>query len=56
MNYDNRRLQEIQRERIVYEDLLDKAETISDVVHYQEKLCELQDEEKDILSRFDVVV
>ena len=51
---DNQRLREIQREKIVYEDLLDKSESITDCLIYQERLDELSSEEKDILGRCDV--
>lgn len=54
MNMDNQRLREIQREKIVYEDLLDKSESITDCLIYQERLDELSSEEKDILGRCDV--
>lgn len=54
MNIDNRRLREIQKEKLVYADRLEKADTISDSLIYQGKLDCLEKEEKDILSRYDV--
>ena len=56
MNIDNRRLREIQQEKMVYQDRLKKAETISDSLIYQGKLECLENEEKDILKRYDVVI
>ena len=56
MNIDNRRLREIQREKVVYQDRLDKSESISDCLIYQGKLECLENEEKDILKRYDVVI
>ena len=56
MNIDNRRLREIQREKKVYADRLEKSETISDSLLYQGKLESLEREEKDILARYDVII
>ena len=56
MNIDNRRLREIQREKLVWEDRLDKSESISDCLVYQGKIDILEKEEKDILSRYDVII
>ena len=56
MNIDNRRLREIQREKRVYEDLLDKSETINDCLIYQGKIDCLAREEKEILERCDVKI
>lgn len=56
MNIDNRRLREIQREKMVYQDRLKQSETISDSLIYQGKLESLEREEKDILKRYDVVI
>ena len=55
MNIDNRRLREIRLEKQVYKDQLEKSETISDSLLYQGKLESLEREEKDILSRYDVI-
>ena len=55
MNVDNRRLKEIQREKIAYKDMLEKSETISDSLIYQGKIESLEREEKDILARYDVI-
>jgi hypothetical protein len=56
MNIDNRRLREIQREKMVYQDRLEKSETISDSLIYQGKIEALEREEKDILARYDVII
>lgn len=56
MNIDNRRLREIRLEKQVYKDQLEKSETISDCLIYQGKLECLENEEKDILARYDVIV
>ena len=56
MNLDNRRLKEIQREKQIYTTLLDKADTISDCLDYQTRLDDLNDEEKQILERYDVIL
>ena len=56
MNQDNRRLQEIQREKQLYTNLLVKADTISDCIEYQSRLDNLNDEEKQILERYDVIL
>ena len=56
MNIDNRRLREIRLEKQVYKDQLEKSETISDSLLYQGKLESLEREEKDILSRYDVIL
>lgn len=52
MNIDNRRLREIQREKAVYQDRLSKSESLSDCLIYQGKLDCLENEEKEILSRY----
>jgi len=51
MNINNRRLQEIQREKHFFKQLLDESETISDCMTYQGKLDLLENEEKEILSK-----
>lgn len=56
MNIDNRRLREIQREKRVYQDQLDKSESISDCLIFQGKIECLENEEKDILKRYDVIL
>lgn len=56
MNQDNRRLTEIQREKLVWKDQLEKCETISDCLAYQGKIDILEKEEKQILKRSDVIV
>jgi len=56
MNMDNRRLKEIQQEKIVWQDQLDKAKTKSDYLAFQGKIEILEKEEKEILKRCDVHV
>lgn len=56
MNLDNRRLLEIQKEKKLFKSLLDQADTISDCLAYQGKLELLENEEKDILQRCDVII
>lgn len=51
MNIDNRRLKQIQKEKRLFQTLLDKSETISDILTYQGKLDILEKEEKEILKR-----
>ena len=55
MNIDNRRLREIQTEKRVYKSLLEQSDKISDCLIYQGKLDCLNREEKEILSRYDVI-
>ena len=55
MNIDNRRLREIQIEKRAYSKLLDEADKISDCLIYQGKLECLENEERDILKRYDVI-
>ena len=56
MNLDNRRLKEIQAEKLVWQDQLSKCETISDCLAFQCKIDILEEEEKQILKRCDVNV
>ena len=56
MNQENRRLKEIQREKILFQNMLDKSESISDCLTYQGKLEILEKEEKEILARNDVII
>ena len=56
MNLDNRRLREIKREKAVYQDQLNKANTPHDKQIYQGKIASLNREEKQILQRYDVIV
>ena len=56
MNLDNRRLKEIQQEKLVWKDQLSKCETTSDCLAFQGKLDILEDEEKQILKRSDIDV
>ena len=56
MNLSNRRLREVQSELIFYRKRLDEAETISDSLIYQGKIEILENEEKEILARYDVII
>ena len=56
MNLDNRRLKEIQAEKLVWQDQLAKCTTISDCLAYQGKIDILSEEEKQILKRCDIDV
>ena len=56
MNLDNRRLLEIQKEKKLFKSLLDNSDTISDCLTYQSKLELLENEEKEILKRSDVII
>lgn len=56
MNIDNRRLKEIQAEKLVWQDQLNKCESISEGFAFQGKLDTLEKEEKEILKRCDVNV
>ena len=54
MNYDNMRLREIQMFKSVYHHELDKCDSIRDCILIQDKIDELDKEEKEILDRFKV--
>ena len=56
MNLENRRLQEIQQEKLFWQDHLSKCDTISDCLAFQGKIDILEKEEKEILKRCDVHV
>ncbi|MBR3214277.1 MAG: hypothetical protein IKF79_07200 [Methanosphaera sp.] len=56
MNMDNRRLTEIQQYKNAYTRLMDKSETFHEIEEYNRKIQELEAEEKEILSRFDVKI
>ena len=56
MNKDNQRLLEIKRFKQGYQKLMDEATTLSDILEYHKKIKELEKEEKEILSRFDVII
>ena len=51
MNIYNHRLKEIQKEKQLFQSLLDKADTISDCLTYKGKLEILDSEEKEIRER-----
>lgn len=54
MNPENRRLKEIQAEKLVWQDQLNKSDSISDCLTFQGKIDILEKEERDILARCDV--
>lgn len=57
MNIDNRRLREIQRQIKAYRTLMDCSDAnINERLIYQGKIEALEREEKEILSRYDVIV
>ena len=56
MNLDNQRLRELQMEKAAYQKLLSQADTIADCLIYEAKLESLENEERDILRRCDVIV
>lgn len=56
MNLDNRRLTEIQQYKNAYQSLMDKSESISEIEDYNQKIRELETEEKEILERCDVKI
>ena len=55
MTINNRRLEEVKKEILDYEKLLDESQTISECLIYQGKLESLYREEKEIKSRYDVI-
>ena len=55
MNIDNRRLREIQLEKRVYQDQLNKSQTPHERQLYQGKLASLNREETQILKRYSVI-
>lgn len=56
MNQDNQRLKEIQQLKKGYENKMLEAPTLSEAFEYQDKWNELEDEEKQILARCDVII
>lgn len=56
MNLDNQRLKDIKELKNAYNVLISKSDTIKDCIHYQNKIDELEVEEKQILERFDVII
>ena len=56
MNADNRRLLEIQQYKKAYHSLMDKSQSLSEIEEYNNKIKELETEEKEILERFDVKI
>ena len=47
----NRRLSEIQDEKLKFQDMLDNSQTISECLVYQGKLDILEKEEKEIIEK-----
>ena len=56
MNVDNERLREIQQIKSAYVRELHNSDSISDCIHYQTKIDELEKEEIEILQRFKVEI
>ena len=56
MNLDNRRLKEIQSEIKAYTELYNQSTKETDKQIYQGKLKCLEEEEKNILKRYDVII
>ena len=56
MNLQNRRLKEIQLEKKIWTNQLQKCESISECFAFQGKLDLLEKEEREILKRCDVHV
>ena len=56
MNLDNERLKEIKLMLSIYYHELDKSESISDCLLIQGHIDRLENEEKEILKRCDVIV
>ena len=53
---DNARLREIQQLKIGYKNKMSEAESMYDMFKFQHKIEELENEEIEILKRFDVIV
>ena len=51
MNINNRRLKDIQKEKLFFKKLLDQSKTQTDILAYQGKLNILEQEEKEILEK-----
>ena len=51
MNINNRRLKDIQKEKLFFKKLLDQSKTQTDILAYQGKLNILEQEEKEILTK-----
>lgn len=56
MNFDNRRLREIQLELKIYMRLCETSDCMYDIFKYQEKINKLETEEREILKRCDVII
>ncbi len=56
MNSENRRLKEIQLEKQVWQDQLNKTNSISDIATFKGKIECLEREEQQILKRNDVII
>lgn len=56
LNQDNQRLKEIKEMLSVYYYELDKSDSISDCLKLQEHIDKLENEEKQILARCDVII
>ena len=56
MNMDNRRLKEIQAEKLVWQDQLNKTTSVGEIATFKGKIECLEREEKQILKRNDVII
>ena len=56
MNMDNQRLKEIQELKLGYKQKMLDAPTMTEAFEYQDKYIELENEEKEILKRCDVIL
>ena len=56
MNQDNQRLKEIQEFKKFYKSRMDEAETEFESDILQVQFNKLEEEEKEILKRFDVII
>ena len=56
MNLDNRRLKEVQSEKRLYTSLYNQTDNEKDKQIYKGKLECLEEEEKNILKRYDVII
>ena len=56
MNLDNRRLKEIQAEKLVWQDQLNKTTSVGEIATFKGKIECLEREEQQILKRCDVII
>ncbi len=56
MNMNNQRLREIQQLKAGYKQKMIDAPTMTEAFEYQDKYIELENEEKEILKMYDVIL